>query len=158
MAKYTLKIEDDFDFVLIGISSHEKEYRVCWALNNSLELALNKSESLEVKGKKQETSAFFSLFQHIDEDNFREYYVLTNRSENKSAENQTADLFGNAGTNENELLIPELKQINYFLVIKGELEEEEIQKIVEQIKKIEWIQAAVNIDVSTLKSKQNLIF
>jgi len=59
LGKHTLKIEYDFDFVLIGISSHEKDYRICWALNNVLGLDLTKKNSLEIKSKNKQHLLFF---------------------------------------------------------------------------------------------------
>ena len=83
MGKHTLNIEYDYDFKLICISSHEKDYRICWALNNILELDLTKSEPLEIKSKKQNSPSFFSLFSFENADEFMEYFVISNFSENK---------------------------------------------------------------------------
>lgn len=164
MAKHTLEIEYDYDFVLIGISSHEKDYRFCWALNNKLNLELVKQDSLEIKGKKQTTPSYFSFFTFDDADQFTEYSVLANFSESKSlttAENtlfETAGKPKDGGQSENEFLIPEHKQMNYFFVIRGELENEEVDELIKQIKEIDIVLTAVRIDAKSLKSKQNLIF
>ena len=139
MKKHLLEIEYDFDFILIGISSHEKDYRICWALNNKLELELIKSVSLEIKDKKQEDVSSFSLFICERPDEFVEYLVIANRSEKG-------------------LLIPEQKHIDYFFVIKGEFEDDEIETIISKIKEINFVLTALRIDPSILKSKQNLIF
>jgi hypothetical protein len=163
LGKHTLEIEYDFDFVLIGISSHEKDYRLCWALNNKLGLELTKQESLEIKGKKQITPSYFSFFTFNHEDEFKEYSILANFSESKSLELHETSLFGalektKADHTENEYLIPEQKQMNYFLVINGEFENEEVDELIKKIKEIDNVQTALRIDPKTLKSKQNLIF
>jgi len=165
LAKHTLEIEYDYDFVLIGISSHEKDYRFCWALNNKLSLELVKQESLEIKGKKQTTPSYFSFFTFDDADQFTEYSVLANFSESKSlapaTENTLFETAGAAqqdGQSENEFLVPEHKQMNYFFIIRGEMENEEADELIKQIKEIDIILTAVRIDVKSLKSKQNLIF
>lgn len=139
MKKHLLEIEYDYDFVLIGISSHEKDYRICWALNNKLDLELIKTDALEIKDKKQEEASSFSLFICERPDEFMEYLIIANRSEKG-------------------LLIPEQKQMDYFFVIKGEIEEEKIQEMINKIKEINFVLTAVRIDPSLLKSKQNLIF
>ena len=139
MKKHLLEIEYDFDFVLIGISSHEKDYRICWALNQKLGLELTKTDALEIKDKKQEEASSFSLFVCERPDEFMEYLIIANRSEKG-------------------LLIPEQKQMDYFFVIKGEVEEEQIEELVNKIKEINFVLTAVRIDPSVLKSKQNLIF
>lgn len=163
MVKHTLEIEYDYDFVLIGISSHEKDYRFCWALNNKLKLELVKKDSLEIKGKKQTTPSYFSFFAFDDEDQFKEYSVLANLSESKSMVLVENNLFETGerkqgSQTENEYLIPEHKQMNYLFVIRGEMEDEEVEALIKQIKEIDIILTAVRIDPKGLKSKQNLIF
>ena len=164
MAKHTLEIEYDYDFVLIGISSHEKDYRLCWTLNNKLNIDLVKKESLEIKGKKQTTPSYFSFFMFDNPDAFMEYSVIANFSESKSLALTETTLFATEGKSktssqsENEFLIPEHKQMNYLFVIRGELENEEVNEIIQEIKNIDIVLTAIRIDPKSLKSKQNLIF
>lgn len=139
MKKHLLEIEYDYDFVLIGISSHEKDYRICWSLNNKLGLDLTKTEPLEIKDKKQEEASGFSLFVCERPDDFMEYLIIANRSEKG-------------------MLIPEQKQMDYFFVIKGEIEDDGVEEVINKIKEINFVLTAVRIDPSVLKSKQNLIF
>ncbi len=138
MGKYTLEIEYDYDFVLIGISSHEKDYRICWALNNQLGLNLVKADALEIKDKKQDELSHFSLFSFEQPDEFMEYFIIANRSEKG-------------------LLIPEQKQVDYFFIIRGEVDDEKVMEMVKQIKGSNLVQTAFRVDVNALKSKQNLI-
>jgi hypothetical protein len=163
LGKHTLEIEYDYDFVLIGISSHEKDYRICWALNQKLGINLSKQDSLEIKDKKQSTPSYFSFFSFSDEDAFTEYSVIANFSENKSLAVTENTLFADtersksqSGTN--DLLIPEQKQMNYFFVLRAEIEEEEIAEMLRRIKEIDIVLTAIRIDAKSLKSKQNLIF
>ncbi len=163
MIKHTLDISDDYDFLLIGISSHEKDYRICWALNKKLNLDLVKKDSLEIKGKKQTTPSFFSFFVFDKPDEFLEYSVIANFSENKVLVSKDDNLFKQDKTKQdnksgNELLIPEQKQMNYFFVIRGELDDDELDELVKQIKEIDVVQTAMRIEVKQLKSKHNLIF
>lgn len=161
MGKHTLKIEYDYDFVLIGISSHAKDYRLCWALNNVLEVEFTKIESLEINTKK-DTPSFFSLFKYENEDEFIEYFVLANWSENKMFEAKEYTLFAKKGkessSTEHGILIPEQKQMNYFFVIRGEFEDDKVEEIMKKIKSIDVVLTAVEIDVAALKSKKNLVF
>ena len=161
MGKHTLEIEYDYDFVLIGISSHEKDYRFCWAINNKLKLELSKKESLEIKGKKQKTPSYFSFFTFDDQDQYKAYSVLANFSESKSLVLTENTLFGSpekSKQSENEFLIPEYKQMNYFFIVHGEMEDDEIEDLIKIIKDIDIVKTAIRIDPKTLKSKQNLIF
>jgi hypothetical protein len=162
LGKHTLKIEYDFDFVLIGISSQEKDYRICWALNKALELDLTKRESLEIKSKKQDTPSFFSLFNYENKDDFMDYFVIANLSENKLFASKDDTLFGKgvkeSQSTENGILIPEQKHVNYFFIIRGEIGKKEIKEMIQKIKKLDLVLNAAVIDVSALKSKNNLIF
>ena len=138
MGKHTLEIEYDYDFVLIGISSHEKDYRICWALNNQLGLNLVKTDALEIKDKKQDDPSFFSLFSFELPDEFMEYFIIANRSEKG-------------------LLIPEQKQVDYFFIVRGEIENDKVMDMIRLIKESSLVQTAFRVDVNALKSKQNLI-
>ncbi len=162
MGKHTLKIEYDYDFVLIGISSHEKDYRICWALNKTLEIDLTKNESLEIKSKKQSTPSFFSLFKYEYTEEFIEYFVISNLSENKLVTSKDNTLFGKgvkeSESTENGILIPEHKQMNCFFVIRGEIDGSKTEEMIRKIKEIDIVLTAVAIDVKGLKSKTNLIF
>ena len=162
MAKHKLEIEPDYNFLLIGISSHEKDYSLCWAINKKLNIELIKKDSLEIKGRKQTTSAYFSFFEYINEEVFIEYFVIANVSENKLPVSVDNTLFTKEAQSKsktsNELLIPEQKQMNYFVIIKGELAAGETDELIKQIKQIDAVQTAIKIDVTQLRSKQNLIF
>lgn len=138
MGKHTLDIEYDYDFVLIGISSHEKDYRICWVLNNKLGLNLIKTEPLEIKDKKQDELSHFSLFCFEQPDDFMEYFIIANRSEKG-------------------LLIPEQKHVDYFFIVRGEIEDNKVMEMIKRIKESNLVQTAFRIDVNSLKSKQNLI-
>lgn len=157
--KYTLDILPDYDFLLLGISSHEKDYRLAWALNKVLSVEFQKVESLEMKDKKQSERAYFSTFYYGDEEDIREYYILSNSSENKTLSSQENTLFGlDDFTVKNELLIPERKTANYFFVLKGSVDLEEVDRIIEAIRSIQFVLTVDVIEVEELKSKQNLIF
>lgn len=122
-------------------------------------------ESLEIKGKKQKTPSYFSFFSFDDVDQYMEYSVLANFSENKSLVHEENTLFSDESGisklndhSENEFLIAEHKQMNYLFVIRGEMENEIVEELVNKIKEIDIVLTAIRIDANSLKSKQNLIF
>lgn len=137
--KTRLHIDYDYEFCLIGIVCSEQDYRLCWALNSALNLHLAKTEEHEAEFSKH------SLFSYAKEELFREYFLLANKGES----------FPQGG--EYYQLIEEHKHLDYFLIIKGSLEEEEKKHITELIKKQDIVSAAYLIDVISLKGKQNLI-
>ena len=137
MAKLTLEFEEDYDFELIGICSHVKDYRLSWALNQRFTFDLAKDDNLELNFKGEVRS--FSFFSYIDDENLIEYYLICNRSEN--------------GT-----LIPEEKKADYFLMVRGVFREEEKDSLIKEIDQLKCVLATYNIDIEQLKSKDNLLF
>lgn len=128
-----MQVEYDYDFYLLGIVCHEKDYRLCWMLNNLFDIRLAKTDDLTTEHGKH------SLFSLISEEQFREYHLVANR--------------GSEG-----MLIDEHRQIDYFFLVKGAVEEDERKQMIEQVKKSGMVGAAYAIDASLLKSKHNLIF
>lgn len=139
MNKFKLTIEYDYDFTLVGISCHEKDYRIAWALNNKLRTDLRKAEDLKIELKKNISPTLFPFYEFIDEELFREFFLLSNR--------------GGKG-----LLIPEQKQVDYFLMVKGNFSPADKNSLLKQVKDINIVLAAYDIDPNSLDSKQNLLF
>lgn len=137
MSKFTLNIEEDYEFSLIGISCHAKDYKLCFEFNKLLEVDFIRKDDLDINSKK--TQGNYSLYEYIDEDNFMDYYLISNRS--------------NKG-----VLIPEHKAIDYFLLLKGANNENITARMIQKISTLQMVLTAYKIDVDTLKSKQNLIF
>jgi hypothetical protein len=139
MKKFTLNIEEEFelDFELIGISCHEKDFRLCYDLNNQLEIDLIRIKDLEIVLKNSKGS--YSLYEYLDDENRIDYYLISNRSEK--------------GT-----LIPEQKGTDYFLQLKGVTYDEMVEELIDKISSLPIVLTAYKINVNTLKSKQNLIF
>ena len=139
MAKHTLLLEQEFDYQLIGIASHHVDYRLCWAINESMGLNLGKAEeSFMVSNKKGVVISEHSLFEYFDEENLTEFYLIKNKNLTK-------------------FLIPEKPQIDYFLVIR-ENYTIEIDDFLTRMKEISSILTAFIFDPHDLKSSSKLIF
>lgn len=139
MAKYKLDISTDYNFDLIGLAVHLSDYRLGWFLNAQLNLRLQKSkEPFYVSDKRGNITGSFSLYEWIDEANFRNFYLLKNKSGS-------------------QLLFPELPQIDYFLVIE-EAGSVDIDVLLTQLKEIKPILAVFNLDVASFSSSKKLIF
>ena len=137
--KYTLDEEYEYDFRLIGISCHEKDYRICWGLNNGLRLSLAKEEKgIEVLMKKTNEFSKHAVYSYFQEDTENEFTLLNNRS--------------NAG-----YLVPEQAHADYLFMIK-ESYDVDILALISKIKSIPFVLTAFEVKVGNLKSKENLIF
>ncbi len=137
MAKLVLSFqENEFDFGLLAISTHIKDYRICWEINNFLSLDLQRSDDLELKTSSGITS--FSFFSFYNEETNISFYLLGNRSTGG-------------------LLIPEKKQADFFLIIKDATEDYHNEKLIE-LKKLPNVLAVYSLNPLELKSKNNLLF
>ncbi|MEQ8624966.1 MAG: IPExxxVDY family protein [Vicingaceae bacterium] len=137
MAKLTLEIEADYEFDLIGICSHIKDYRLSWEINQELKLNLSKDGNLELSQNGElQSHAFYSF---LDEDNFIDYFLISNRSEKG-------------------MLIPEENKCDYFLLIKGLRKKQEINALQKEIASLKHVLTSYTIEVEELKSKNNLLF
>ncbi len=137
MAKLTLEVSYDFDFILIGISCHEKDYRLCWSVNNALTIDLKKTTDHILELKNQKENQNYSKFEYINEDTFSEYFILANLSANG-------------------LLVAEQKQTDYFLIVRSNSVNAE--NIIAKLKDADFVNAVFSIDINSLKSKHNLLF
>ena len=137
--KHFLKNDFEYTFQLIGISCHEKDYRLCWAINQKLALNLKKTETdLELVRRRSKKTAHYSVFEYFNEDTLNEYFLINNRSKDG-------------------ILINELTHLDFFFMIKGDYPVD-INLLQTEIKKIPFILTAHKVVVDSLVSKENLIF
>jgi hypothetical protein len=137
MSKILLNLEEDYSFLLIGISCHTKDYRLCWELNKVLNFDLVRTNDLEISTKKKEIDSY-SFYEFIDAENYLDYYLISNR--------------GN-----NTYLIPEQKTVDFFLMINGNLSKQNLQILLNNINSLSLVLTSFTIDPNQLKSKQNLL-
>jgi hypothetical protein len=135
--RLTLKYELDLDFVLIAITSQLRDYMLCFKLNRQLNIDFYKIDELNI-----ETSAstlFFSRYHYQIPESETDFFLLANK--------------GGQG-----YLIPEMKTVDYFIIIRNYISEEEISELINGINKLQEVLVAVEVDPKRLKSKENLIF
>ncbi|HVA98499.1 MAG TPA: IPExxxVDY family protein [Bacteroidia bacterium] len=157
MKKHKLDIQYEYDFALIGICCNEKEYRLCWSLNTQLGLELQKVENLFITNS-EINFAEFSMFAFEKEAEFTAYYLLKNEGFRIKPTDINFLQQTSIPISEplKEWLIPEEKQCDYLLMLKGEFLNSE--KILSEILEINLVTTAYRIDTMKLKSKQNLLF
>lgn len=137
MSKILLTLDEDYDFTLIGISCHSKDYRLCWEINKALNIDLVRTEDLEIRKKGEVNS--HSFYEFIDDDNYLEYYLISNR--------------GSSG-----FLIPEQKSVDFFLMAKGNISDSHTKDTISKINALSLVLTSFSINPDMLKSKQNLLF
>jgi len=119
---------------VIGIASHENDYRFSWALNLELDLQLQKSDYLVFEEKEQETVQSFSLYEQKSKDTALQFIQINNKCE--------------AG-----FFLKRHKNIDFVLLVAGELSEEEKKELVTKLNAIDIILAAFPINQLTIKDK-----
>lgn len=151
----TYKISEDLcieDFVLIALHSSLVDHALVYTLNQHLKIKLRRTTSdLDITG-----SSSFPVFEWKDQINDRCWNLITNN--NITEENfKRQDLFQNEISLTVHHLIPEHKEVDFFLKIEQEdecLEDEVISTLIN----IPSIVTAYKVNTERLKSKHNLIF
>lgn len=152
--------DDDFDFLLLGISCLENQYQVTSTINDNLKINLALSNFLTLD-LIEEKNFKFSLFNFTDEALGIDYFLIPNKSnfEEINKNNRTSDdLFSEIEVEQSTVLIKELPKIDYFLILKGEDVKRYEFKVLEKLKNSSEIIQILAIDINKLVSKQNLIF
>jgi hypothetical protein len=136
--RLTLKYELDLDFVLIAITSSLKDYMLCYKINRRLDFDFSRVEELCVPVHKGEPS-WFSMYHYQPPETETDFYLLANK--------------GTDG-----YLVPEMNKVDYFIVIRTFIDDEDLQKLLDGINKLPEVVVAAEVDPKKLKSKENLIF
>lgn len=157
-----LDLDIELDFVLIGISSSLRDYRLCHFLYKHVGLAFirGKEDYIDHKGyakekdkdemdyhivydrnkQKKLVKHHFSIYRFCDSNFEFEFYLINNRSL------------------EGTLLLSELPDFDYFLIVKHYIDQEDLRALLEDIKGINEVMLTKKLEPASLKSKENLIF
>ena len=149
------RISDDFyedSFALIAVHSSLEDYAIAYVLNQCLKSKLSRSRNdLDISENRS-----FPIFEWKDVVNDAYWTLIINTSIKKDQTNE-ASLFRDEVSYTRHHLVPEYKDVDYFLKI----EQDEItfeQDIVKSILTIPQIVTAYMVETNKLKSKNNLIF
>lgn len=134
--KHKLTFQLDFNFFLLGISSSENDYRLSWEINKKLKISLRKSTDHVIK--REEIEQAFSVYTFSDEEVYLQYFLIANKSENG-------------------YLIEELRNMDYFMQIHGDITDRQQEQIISSVKNIKGVFGVFKLDIDTLKSKNKLI-
>lgn len=137
-AKRILHINYDYDFLLIGICSHAKDYRICWEINRMLGIRLERGDDMTLNTPDGELMSY-SLYFCEDGETNNYFHVISNKSSNR-------------------LLVTEQKQVDYFLRIKGNISQGYTEDVIKKIRSIPIVLTVYKIDPGKLKAKQKLLF
>jgi len=109
-------------FTIIGISSHENDYRISWNINEQLRLAFVQGDSI-VTGDGNEFTCF------VHEDDQQNLLLISNRCDNG-------------------FLLGKHKNLDFILKINAELNETQIAEWLSNLRKAPLVSAAFPIPVN----------
>ncbi|MDR3095313.1 MAG: IPExxxVDY family protein [Bacteroidales bacterium] len=119
---YKLSLSPEkLSFTLIGISSHENEYRLAWSLNNFLELKFTQTEPL------MGTAGEFMRYIHQGTDE-QTVWLISNRCDNA-------------------YLLNKYKNFDFLLKFERELDASELTQWLQKLKGVALVSAILQIPV-----------
>ncbi len=150
----SLNFEYEHDYTLIGIHSSLEDYRMAFFLNRSLNLKLERcKEDLDF----DKNNCSFSLFDFEDINSMLYWSLITNKNiKTEEVENNYSNLFKDES--KISYLIPEKKQVDFFIKISGQINKSELHDILLKINNTKKIITSYTIEPYDLKSKDYLIF
>jgi hypothetical protein len=134
-----LKFEIDFDFILIALTTSLKDYRICYLINKSLNFNFVRQEDLKLDIGPGGSEVLFSIFHYSWETTETDFIFIGNK--------------GSDG-----YLVPEMREADYFILIKNYIDENDLESIISALNKIPEVVAAVKIEPKKIKSRENLLF
>tara|TARA_B110000444_G_scaffold38897_1_gene34601 strand:- start:478 stop:897 length:420 start_codon:yes stop_codon:yes gene_type:complete len=124
--RFTLDCAEEFDFTVLAINSHIKAYKLCWNINNSMQLNFEKKNDHYIN-----EDLWFSRYAYTSNDGV-EYDLLANRSKKG-------------------YLVPNQKSINFFLVVKSNYWEQDKPDFMSKLRGTSDVLLAFEVEKKKLK-------
>ncbi len=140
MKKTKLLVEHTYDFDLLGLVSPIKDYKLAWLINQNLGIELVKDKELIIEFVSAANLTISQYFMALP-------YGFIQLLKNKSL--HSADQVA--------YLIPELKYVDFFMIIQDETEQASSDTFMQNLKGIAHIQNIMKLDIQKIKSKENLL-
>lgn len=135
--RHKLELAMEEDFCLLGVVADEPDYKLCWMINQALDMEFEKQEDLQLYHRKRNEDQVFSIFSFHDRDALITYRIIRNKSENG-------------------YFLDELKNIDYLIHIQGEIHADRISDFMSSINSLQPVRMCVPSDLSRIKNKERL--
>lgn len=139
MAEKRIKNELDTDYVVIGIATSLKEYKLCFHLNALLECDFRKLKDITFEPVDRTRTSQFSVFKAVSPDNQLQYIVFANK-------------------NGGEVLLPEAGSFDFLLRITGHPESEKLAEMVDGIRNMPEVLLTAEIPGRKIKNRERLVY
>lgn len=140
MAEKRIKNELDSDYILVGIASSVKEYRLCHFLNLLLGCDFRKLDDLIFESKDRGPNIQFSVFKAGEEEEDRNQFVV----------------FTNKYLGQH--LLAEVSNFDYILQIRGKYSDEELQVLIDGIKLFPQTVMTAEVPLKKIKTRERLVY
>jgi len=124
--------------ILLGISSHENDYRLSWALNENLGFRFTKTENHKSFNQRLGETQEFSTYSFTDDENSNTYRLISNRCDNG-------------------FLLDELKNIDFLVLIEPSDPLYRASELMAKIRSVPFVSGIFAIDMDRLKNKKRLL-
>lgn len=155
--KLSLDFFEEEKFSLVAINTALPLYRLLFIINKQLEVSFKRlDKDLDFQYKNgQANYAIYSYFSH---DYKAKAYIIANKAKLQSFHTlSTGTLFNGASTQSFTYLLPELKAVDYLLKIEQENELINLKTILSQLKSLDQIATAFQVNQEKIKHPENLI-
>ena len=133
MKKYhKLDCSYDYTFKVLAISSHSKGYKLCWHLNQKLDLNFEKTNNHKLSDS-----------------------LIFTRYKSKDSEGNTLNLFSNRS--KKGYMIPSQKSVNYFMIINKEFWNVKKDEFLGKLRAINDILLVFELDLEKEKNSDRFV-
>jgi hypothetical protein len=136
--KHKLEMAIEEDFCILGVVTDETDYKLCWMINQSLNMNFEKQDDLKLYHRKLKEEQVFSHFSYYDDDALITFRIIKNRTENG-------------------YYLDALKNIDYLIHIQGEINTVRISRFMLSIGGFDTVRMCVPSDLSRIKNKERLL-
>lgn len=123
---------------LIGIKGDLNDYRLAYFLNKILFVDLQRLDNLPIYNDKSKSMRYLSFYSYYDSDQRVFFYLISNDSNN-------------------EKIVPEYPQADFFLILVGKIKQENFKNIQSQIRTIPTVTFVFVPDTSRIKDLNGIM-
>ncbi|MCF4100551.1 IPExxxVDY family protein [Gillisia sp. M10.2A] len=159
MLSHKLMMDDvEDEYHLFAIHSSVKEYKMAYFINKHLNLCLKRARC-DVDFNHGSIQALYPLYVFKEPAKYRSCYLIKNKYKGpvKKVISSGSLFIEEEITSHSTYLIPEYRDVDYFLKIEEDIDDLRLQKLLNQIALIPNIITTYTVDPKQLKSKNNLI-
>lgn len=162
MATHKLLYDDEMEdpFSLVAIHCSEEDYKLAYLLNQFLNTKFKRSKK-DLDFSSDGKIILFPLYAYEDLKDYNSFYLVANKCKMMEASLQSSGGLFSESVSEKattHYLLPEMKNVDYFLKIQTDYGNFPIESLISEINKIKQIISAYFVETEKIKSKNNLIF